>query len=122
MTVRADPEGGYVAEGRELPNCLGAGDTPEAALAELRGNMAAWLLAAVEHGRSIPEAEAERAPAYSGRFLLRVPKHLHRDLAELANREGVSLNSLAVGLLERGIGAVRASEESGGRTPRRVTP
>ena len=33
---------------------------------------------------------------YSGKLMLRVPKDLHRDLAEAARRNGVSLNQYAV--------------------------
>lgn len=33
---------------------------------------------------------------YSGKLLLRIPKDLHRDLVEAAQRNGVSLNQYAV--------------------------
>ena len=38
---------------------------------------------------------------YSGKLLLRIPKDLHRDLAEAALRNGVSLNQYAAYKLAR---------------------
>jgi predicted HicB family RNase H-like nuclease len=38
--------------------------------------------------------------------LVRTPKNLHRKLAELSKREGVSLNTLAVSLLAEGVGEI----------------
>ena len=40
----------------------------------------------------------------SGRLLLRMPPTLHQALAEMATREGVSLNLLIVTLLARSVG------------------
>ncbi len=36
------------------------------------------------------------ADRYSGKFVVRVPKSLHRSLAAAAEREGVSLNQYAL--------------------------
>ena len=40
----------------------------------------------------------------SGRFVLRLPKTLHAELAEAAEREGVSLNQYATGALAASVG------------------
>ena len=40
---------------------------------------------------------------YSGRLLLRMPRALHAQLAQLAEREGVSLNQLIIGALARSV-------------------
>jgi predicted RNase H-like HicB family nuclease len=46
------------------------------------------------------------AAEYSGKFVTRVPKSLHRDLVQSAKREGMSLNSYVVALLsERNLAA-----------------
>ncbi|BDI19664.1 hypothetical protein ANSO36C_54660 [Nostoc cf. commune SO-36] len=37
--------------------------------------------------------------SYSGKLLVRIPKSLHRRLAETSEREGVSLNQYIVSLL-----------------------
>jgi len=52
-----------------------------------------------------------RRPSYSGRLLLRMPRTLHAELAQAAEREGTSLNQLIVGLLSRSIGSPGAGDE-----------
>uniref|UniRef100_UPI0028EEFD6B toxin-antitoxin system HicB family antitoxin n=1 Tax=Selenomonas noxia TaxID=135083 RepID=UPI0028EEFD6B len=54
-------------------------------------------------GISIPEPAHEED--YSGRFNLRLPKSLHKDLALTAKMEGVSLNQLAMCLIAGGLKA-----------------
>jgi predicted HicB family RNase H-like nuclease len=45
---------------------------------------------------------------YSGKFVLRLPKSLHRRLAQQAEQEGVSLNQYAVSLLSEATGQTEA--------------
>jgi predicted HicB family RNase H-like nuclease len=42
------------------------------------------------------DAKKPRKTQESGRFLLRLPRSLHRDLKDEARREGMSLNTLCV--------------------------
>lgn len=58
-----------------------------------------WLLAAIEDNIEI--AEPENAESYSGQFKLRLPKTLHKTLAEDSKREGVSMNQYCVYLLSK---------------------
>lgn len=92
-------EGGYVVSFPELPGCLTCGESVEAALENARDAKRAWLEAALEEGMEIPEPGA--LSAYSGQFKLRLPKSLHRLLAEEARREGVSMNQYCVYLLSK---------------------
>jgi antitoxin HicB len=87
-----DDEGnvGYVAEVDELPGAISQGATPEEAIRSVFDAMKGWLSVALEDGREIPEPR--RGKDFSGRFLLRIPKSLHAELAHEADREGVSLN------------------------------
>ena len=56
-------------------------------------------------GRIIRRRIAEREAAkYSGKLSLRMSRSLHRDLSEMAKREGVSLNHLATTILARAVG------------------
>jgi hypothetical protein len=48
-------------------------------------------------------SDPEEAPRHSGRLLLRMPPELHGDLAEAAERQGVSLNQLITRLLSEGV-------------------
>jgi len=72
------------------------GDTPEEALSKLEEIKRELFQMYLERGVSIPEPEEGE---FSGRFLVRVPKSLHRRLSERAKREGVSLNLLVNDLL-----------------------
>lgn len=42
-------------------------------------------------------------PEYSGKMSIRMPKMLHRELAELAKKEGVSINQLMVVFLGQAV-------------------
>lgn len=56
INIFASPEdGGYVADIPDLACCSAFGATPEAALAEVQLAKAAWLEAARESGKPIPE-------------------------------------------------------------------
>ncbi|MGH7104720.1 MAG: toxin-antitoxin system HicB family antitoxin [Acetobacteraceae bacterium] len=107
FTVRplaAEEGGGFLIEYPELPGCMSDGETIEEALANGRDAMADWIAAMREAGRAVPAPGSDASEGYSGRWVLRTPKSLHRHLAEQAKREGVSLNTLAVTLLAEGIG------------------
>ena len=71
------------------------GKTKDAALRRVREAMYVWVESALEDGAPIP-APFEQGGNFSGRVLVRMPKTLHRGLAERAQHEGVSLNQLAV--------------------------
>lgn len=81
----------------ELPGCMTQvqrlEDVPEIAREILTG----WLEIALEDGFPIPLPD-ER-PTYAGKVLVRMPRSLHRRLAERAQGEGVSLNQYIVSLL-----------------------
>lgn len=90
-------EGGYVASYPELPGCITCGETIEQAAENARDAKRAWLEAAIEDGLMI--AKPSQLESYSGQFKLRMPKSLHRALAEHSKREGISMNQYCVYLL-----------------------
>jgi RNA polymerase sigma-B factor len=51
-----------------------------------------------------PAREPEEPKAHSGRLLVRMPPSLHTQLAQTAEREGVSLNTLVTGALAGAVG------------------
>lgn len=61
--------------------------------------VATWLEAAIEDGITI--FEPEKLENYSGQFKLRIPRSLHRSLAENSKREGINMNRYCVYLLSR---------------------
>ena len=97
--VEDTQEGGYVVSFPELPGCISCGATLEDAVANGQDAKAAWLQAAFEDSQPIPLPDAMEH--YSGQFKLRIPKSLHRSLAEHSQREGISMNQYCVYLLSR---------------------
>ena len=51
---------------------------------------------AMDDGTYLTLEEYKESKQYSGKLLLRIPKELHKELAELAKQNGVSLNQYAV--------------------------
>ena len=102
--LSAEEGGGYLIEFPDLPGCVSDGETVAAAVANGADALRSWLLTAQEFGDPIPPPSRPGGDeAYSGRWNMRVPKSLHRRLAERAKAEGVSLNTLAVTLLAEGL-------------------
>lgn len=96
--------GGYLIEFPDLPGCMSDGETIEEAVANGADAMYGWIEAMRAAGREIPPPSVADDGAFSGKWQQRVPKSLHRRLAERAGREGVSLNTLVVSLLSEGLG------------------
>lgn len=97
--VEDKDEGGFVVSFPELPGCITCGETVESAVANALDAKKAWLEAAVEDGIEIHEPDS--LEDYSGQFKLRIPRSLHRSLAEHSKREGISMNQYCVYLLSR---------------------
>jgi predicted RNase H-like HicB family nuclease len=96
----SDEDEGFIAIAPDLPGCSAWGATEADAIREAHDAMEAWLQAASAAGRSIPDPTPPADESgYSGRFLMRVPRKLHADLARNAKREGVSLNQYLLYLL-----------------------
>lgn len=92
-------EGGFAVRFPELPGCLTCGDTLEEAVQNAANCKKEWLIAAMEEGISIPEPVSE--DEYSGQFKLRIPKSLHKSLAEHSKAEGISMNQYCLYLLAK---------------------
>ena len=97
--IRDNDEGGFVASYPDLPGCITCGETEEEALKNALDAKKAWLEAALEENIEIPEPDS--LEAYSGQFKLRLPRSLHRALAEHSQREGISMNQYCVYLLAK---------------------
>lgn len=97
--VEDQDEGGYVVSFPELPGCITCGDTLESAVSNAQDAKKEWIMAAIEDGTEVHEPG--RIEDYSGQFKLRIPKSLHRALAEHSKREGISMNQYCLYLLAR---------------------
>ncbi len=92
-------EGGYVGSYPELPGCLTVGETIAEVAQNAEDAKREWLTAALKDGITIHEPETQTA--YSGQFKLRIPKSLHKALAEHARDEGTSMNQYCLYLLTK---------------------
>lgn len=109
FTVRpmtTEEGGGYLIEFPDLPGCMSDGETVEEAIANGIEAKRDWIAAMRQAGRPLPPPTADATETYSGKWVVRTPKSLHRHLVERAREEGVSLNALTVAMLAQGLGQV----------------
>lgn len=87
-----DEGGGYTAYIHEFPGCVAEGETADEALKSLDNAAASWLAVSLANGQAI--AEPLQPFEYSGKIALRLPRGLHKDVAELARLQECSVNQL----------------------------
>ena len=83
----------YVGLCAEFPSLSWLAQTPETALKGIRKLVADVVKDMQSNDEPVPEPIASRH--YSGKFMVRVPPEVHRNLAIKAAESGVSLNRLA---------------------------
>ncbi len=83
----------YVGLCAEFPSLSCLAHTPEAALKGVRKLVGEVVAGMQSNGESVPEPIAIKH--FSGKFMVRVPPEVHRQLAIQAAEAGVSLNRLA---------------------------
>jgi antitoxin HicB len=91
----------WFAAVRELRGCMTEADDFDEAAQQIRDAMRVWIEDALEAGDAVPEPRGEEE--FSGKFSVRLPKSLHRDLVHQAEREGVSLNQYITVVLSRSV-------------------
>jgi len=94
VTLIPAEEGGFAVQIEDLPGCYSQGETAEEAMEMIEEAKELWMESVYEDGLEIPLPSSEIE--YSGKFNVRVPASLHRKLAKLAVKEGVSLNQYLV--------------------------
>lgn len=92
----------YVGLCAEFPGLSWLASNPESALRGIRNVVAGAVADMRKAGEAAPEPIAGKR--YSGKFLVRVPPDVHRQLASEAAEAGVSLNRLASAKLSAGGG------------------
>ena len=95
---------GWFARVVEWPGCMTQAENFTELGEMLQDAMRAWVETAIEARQEIPEPRPTEG--YSGKFVVRVPKSLHRELVESAEREGVSLNAFINVELAKVVGAM----------------
>lgn len=104
-----DETGGYVASIQEFPGCVAEGDTPDAAIQNLDKAAASWVQVALSNGYEIRDPVSFHG--YSGKIALRIPRGLHKQVAELAELEESSINQLLVSAIAQYLGSKRTFKE-----------
>jgi len=101
ITIHPDPDGGYVAEIEELHGCMTQAETLDEVFKAIEDARQLWIKTAYEEGQDIPLPRDMEE--HSGKFVVRIPRSLHRNLVRAAKREGVSLNQYITTLLTAGL-------------------
>ena len=100
--------GGFLFTMPDIPGVVGDGATELAAIKDGREAFLATVSALLDMGREIPAptlTAQDFAPlSASGKFVARVPRSMHIQLAARAKTEGVSLNTLVITLIAEGMG------------------
>ena len=110
--VKVDEHEFYIIKSKCVKGCVAQGDTLEEALGLFDEVEAECIETAQKYNIPIEEETAKELNEYSGKILLRMPKTLHRDFAELADNEGVSINQLAVAALSSYVGYARGQKDA----------
>ncbi len=95
----SEEDGEYIGLCAEFQSLSWLAPDPESALQGIRQLIADVVNDLKENGELVPEPLATKK--FSGRFMVRVPPELHRQLAREAAESGVSLNRLASDKLRR---------------------
>jgi predicted RNase H-like HicB family nuclease len=102
VEIVPDIEGGFALRCPELPGCATCADTVSDGLDMLKDAKREWIAACIEDGITVPEPDS--LDLYSGEFKLRIPKSLHKSLAEKSKAEGISMNQYCLYLLSNRYG------------------
>ena len=86
----------------EVKGCGGAGLTKLEAIQDAEENLKVHLQFLEEEGLEIPQpTDVCILNKYSGKFTIRMSKTLHKTASEMANLDGISLNSFIVEAVSR---------------------
>jgi antitoxin HicB len=118
IVMRQDEEGDFVASVAELDGCVAHGRDAAEALAELASMKRLWIESCLTDGKQVPLPAEDDDALPSGKWLQRVPRTLHKKIAYLAQREGVSLNQYVVSVLAEAVGAQTGAVSASNTAPR----
>ena len=105
---------GYVARVVELPGCITQADSFAELGLMLDDAMRLWIEVTLEDGREVPLPQRE--DEYSGEFVVRIPRSLHRRLVETAAHEGVAVDTFVTMALAHAVGAQQSAADAATHT------
>lgn len=94
--------GGYLISFPDFAECISDGETVDEALVNGREALQATIAALKASKLAVPAPNS--GGVASGKFVARVPKTVHAQLATRARAEGVSLNTLVLTFIAQGLG------------------
>ena len=94
--------GGYLISFPDFAECISDGESVEDAIENGRDALKATIAAL--KSKKFPVPAPNSGGVASGKFVARVPKTVHAQLATRARAEGVSLNALVLTFIARGLG------------------
>lgn len=97
--IWSEEDSEYVGLCAEFPSLSWLAPSPETALRGIRSLVSQTVQELQAHGEPIPQSLS--CKRYSGKFVVRVPPDIHRELSVQAAEAGVSLNRLASAKLAR---------------------
>lgn len=94
--------GGFLISYPDFAECISDGETVKEAIAN--GHDALVGTIATLEAKGFPVPAPNSGGVASGKFVARVPKTIHAQLATRAKAEGVSLNTLVLAFIAEGLG------------------
>jgi antitoxin HicB len=104
--LSSEEGGGYLVSFPDFAECISDGDTVEEAMENGRDALKATIAAL--KAKKLPVPAPNSGGVASGKFVARVPKTVHAQLATRARAEGVSLNALVLTFIAQGLGCSAA--------------
>ena len=99
----SDDVPGYVARVVELPGCITQAESFAELESMLDDALRLWIEVTLEDGREAPTPRREEE--FSGAFVVRIPRLLHRRLVEAATRDSVTVDAFVTRVLAHTVGA-----------------
>ena len=100
--LTAEEGGGFLISYPDFSDCISDGATVEETLANGKDALKATIAALKAKDLAVPAPNS--GGVASGKFVARVPKTVHAQLATRAKAEGVSLNTLVLTFIAEGLG------------------
>lgn len=110
--LSSEEGGGYLISFPDFAECISDGESVDEAIVNGRDALKATIAAL--KSRKLPVAAPNSGGVASGKFVARVPKTVHAQLATRARAEGVSLNALVLTFIAQGLGATGSKARAKG--------
>jgi antitoxin HicB len=100
--LTAKEGGGFLISYTDFAECISDGENVQEALVNGQDALQATIEALQAKAMAVPAPNS--GGVASGKFVARVPKTIHAQLATRAKAEGVSLNTLVLAFVAQGLG------------------